>query len=45
MKTILAVLVIALFFIPLAQGELYSNVVGLNKIDLVVGKNLVSLPF
>ena len=45
MRTIIVALVAFALFVPLAYGEVYSNIVGLYKIDCGVGRNLVSMPF
>ncbi len=45
MRILIAALVIMVLVVPFAFGEVYSNVVGLYKIDVNVGKNLVSMPF
>jgi len=45
MRILIATLVLTLLVVPFASGEVYSNMVGLYKIDLVMGRNLVSMPF
>jgi hypothetical protein len=45
MRIIIVALVALALVTPLAFGEVYSNIVGLYKIDCGVGKNLVSMPF
>ena len=45
MRIFIAALVAFALLAPLAYGEVYSNIVGLYKIDCGVGRNLVSMPF
>ena len=45
MRIIILAVAIAALAVPFAHGEVYSNTVGLYKIDLVVGRNLISTPF
>ncbi len=45
MKILIAALVLTVFVVPFAFGEVYSNMVGLYKIDVSNGRNLVSMPF
>ena len=45
MRILIATIVLTLLVVPFAFGEVYSNMVGLYKIDLVTGRNLVSMPF
>ena len=45
MRILIATLVLTLLVVPFASGEVYSNMVGLYKVDLVMGRNIVSMPF
>lgn len=45
MKVLIVAMVALALFVPLASAEVYSNIVGLYKINCNVGRNLVSMPF
>ena len=45
MRIFIAAILVTLLVVPFAFGEVYSNTVGLYKIDLVMNRNLVSMPF
>jgi hypothetical protein len=45
MRIFIAAILVSLLVVPFASAEVYSNTVGLYKIDLVSGRNLVSMPF
>ena len=45
MRIFIAALVAFALLAPFAYGEVYSNIVGLYKVDCGIGRNLVSMPF
>ncbi|MBN2134668.1 MAG: hypothetical protein JW737_02965, partial [Acidobacteria bacterium] len=45
MKTMIFLMIALFLVVPLSYAEVYSNIVGLYKIDCSVGRNLVSMPY